>query len=448
MTIACGLKKTRCRSVYGFQSSGSCWNRETSDLKPFRETILSTAPEPPIFVDRQGRLRLEFLDGLRAVAALYVVIHHMWREVTSRPEFRALPEPWHKLGWVLAWGHYAVGVFIVLSGYCLMLPVVRDGAGELRGGALGFLKRRALRILPPYYAAVALSLILIAFVPGLNAKLSGFWASMLPALTPSVVISHLLLIHNLNGQWAFKIDAPLWSVATEWQIYFFLPFMILPIWRRYGLPAAVLAPFVLAYAVHLIPGQPVDTACPWYLGLFAMGVAAADISFGNKDFYSRVYQRAPWGWIASALALVLVYLFWKHFEFSMDHTAHVDPIDGAMTVCLILYCTRRVTTGRAMQGFNILRVLDSRPIVAVGRFSYSIYLIHMPVVALVHLALLKAGLDATHVIVGMYVLGLPTVLIAAYGFHLVAERPFLRSGTSPRKPDILPAPLAPPAPTD
>jgi len=74
-----------------------------------------------------GRVRLAFLDGLRGLSALYVTLFHLGAPA-------GLP-----LGISLAWewthfGRSAVGVFIVLSGYSLMLPVARSADGRLRGG--------------------------------------------------------------------------------------------------------------------------------------------------------------------------------------------------------------------------------------------------------------------------------------------------------------------------
>jgi len=78
-------------------------------------------------VKKEG-LRLEYLDGLRAVASLYVLLFHagVCFVGTGKPSrlsllARVFRQP-------LVYGHDAVGVFIVLSGYCLMLPVARaDG---------------------------------------------------------------------------------------------------------------------------------------------------------------------------------------------------------------------------------------------------------------------------------------------------------------------------------
>src|SRR4051812_10624228 len=102
------------------------------------------APPPPPRAER-----FDFLDGLRGLAALYVVLHHASQDVPA-PMLR---------GWaaaarfLLRHGHFAVAVFIVLSGYCLMRPVARDASRQIRGGTLAYLRRRAWRILPPYYAA-------------------------------------------------------------------------------------------------------------------------------------------------------------------------------------------------------------------------------------------------------------------------------------------------------
>jgi peptidoglycan/LPS O-acetylase OafA/YrhL len=221
------------------------------------------------------RLHLDFLDGLRGLAALYVLLHHAAAE-----EDRSSLGHWlaRGVGW-LGRGHYAVAVFIVLSGFCLMMPVVRD-EGRLRGGFRRYILRRARRILPPYYAAIALSLALIAWCPRLSQAHDPRWEIALPAFSlNSSLIPHLLLVHNMSPSAAYRIDPPMWSVATEWQIYFSLPILIL-IWRRWGVAALVasgfgiglfLVPLFDIFIRFVYPGCLVSTMCPWYFGLFALG---------------------------------------------------------------------------------------------------------------------------------------------------------------------------------
>ena len=97
------------------------------------------------------RVKLLFLDGMRGLTALYVLLFHLYIPAGLSSAVQ------HGLSW-LRFGHYAVGVFIVLSGYSLMLPVARSQDGRIPGGVVDFFKRRARRILPPYYAAIVCSL--------------------------------------------------------------------------------------------------------------------------------------------------------------------------------------------------------------------------------------------------------------------------------------------------
>src|ERR1700683_4166213 len=148
-----------------------------SDFSPrdggWRDRLLS-----PVKITRHVRaskVHLGFLDGLRGLAALYVVCHHPFLEGLAGPGGHALPHDLVMSLSTLGDGQAAVDIFIVLSGFCLMIPVVRSENGELAGGTSGFLKRRARRILPAYYGVLILSLILIGAVPLLNRVLHDRW---------------------------------------------------------------------------------------------------------------------------------------------------------------------------------------------------------------------------------------------------------------------------------
>ena len=98
------------------------------------------------------RRRLAGLDGVRGLAALFVVVNHVF--------LRAFPGyPVDKAPFWAAWfiyGRFAVVVFIVLSGFSLALSPARHG---WRLDAVSrFASRRARRILPPYWAALVFSL--------------------------------------------------------------------------------------------------------------------------------------------------------------------------------------------------------------------------------------------------------------------------------------------------
>ncbi len=209
--------------------------------------------------------RLGYIDGLRGLAALYVTGCHAYLTYADSHTTDLLPG----CHW-LAYGRSAVAVFIVVSGYCLMLPVLR--AGEL---GRGFLWRRARRILPPYYAALLLSLTLLVALPGLNDPVQNQWS--VGALAPATIGSHLLLIHNYWPNQQHAIDYPMWSLASEWQIYLLFPWLVM-VWRRRTMGDAVMLAlritFVLQVLLMCCPGLG-DPWPPQFVVLFALGMAAA-----------------------------------------------------------------------------------------------------------------------------------------------------------------------------
>ena len=123
------------------------------------DTAPDVAASPP------PRVHLMQVEGMRAIAALIVYVNHAYAQVWN-PQYGRRPGGiLSAFSYFMVAGHLSVTVFIVISGFCLTLPVVSAGE-QLRGGTFEFLKRRARRILPPYYGALALCLALIATVIG------------------------------------------------------------------------------------------------------------------------------------------------------------------------------------------------------------------------------------------------------------------------------------------
>jgi peptidoglycan/LPS O-acetylase OafA/YrhL len=369
------------------------------------------AASPPI--------RLPYLDGLRAVAATYVVGFHAVLGFAADD----LVGPWRALRRAFAFGHEAVAVFIVLSGYCLMLPVARQPQTERRVQLGRFVRRRALRILPPYYAALLLSLALLAAIPALRTAHTGtIWDDSLPGLELGAVSSHLLLAHNWLPRFAYQINGPLWSVASEWQIYFFFPLMLLPLWRRYGMLAPLAASALLGFAPLVLAPNGAKTAIPWYLMLFTLGALAAAIGVTPSGVSQRLREDVPWrplAWVAWLLCLsggLGAASFW------FAHKPIADTLVGFATAVTLVTLTKRSLAGG---GGWALRVLGSRHLVGLGHFSYSLYLTHLPVLALCYFALSPLRLGGPALAITLTTAGAVLSLGVAYAFHVAVERPFI-----------------------
>jgi len=361
-----------------------------------------------------------------------VVLYHAYlRSGTGLPR---------TLAWLIApfgYGRIAVDIFIVLSGYCLMLPVARSADRQLRGGVWEYLKRRARRILPPYYIAYLLSLGLV-LLSELPRYLLHRPNELQAAISPGNILSHLLLLFNWTTPYRFSINGAFWSVATEWQIYFLFPLVLLPVWRRFGTLAAVLAGLAVGMASHYLlqpPGQ--DGASLYYVGLFGLGMAGAIISFSTSELRPPTPDRRPWGSFALALSIPFAII-----------TARVRPLDpwspalmrhytpwsdvwvGLIAMCLLISCAR-CKQGPSTGGHTLLlRLLESPAVVKLGAFSYSVYLTHLAILDKVNQVALHFRLSPLLSFVWQWLVGTSVALAVAYLFYLAVERRFLNARQS------------------
>ena len=328
------------------------------------------------------------------------MLHHIYLGVF--PGFPVNSGPW-ALGWLM-YGQLAVVVFIVVSGFSLGLAPAQS-QNRLKGGAAGFFQRRAWRILPPYWAALlysmAVSHFLLVETPGHEVNA---WSLIVNGLLVQDVIPH----NTPNG--AF------WSIAVEAQIYLSFPIMLMLTRAR---SPAITAVTVLAIVCALT--TLAQTVGPLYrlnhLSLhlyvaFAFGVWAVE----ERTSPTSRFRNWPLHWIAAAIVAALIgtvlifgfpwvakFYFWFSIVFGF-----------AVAIFFVaLGETRSVAT----------RVLSSRPLDFLGRFSYSLYLTHGPLVGF----LMFSPPIQNPVLKYATVAGViaPAAIAVAYVFFLAFERPFL-----------------------
>ncbi len=374
---------------------------------------------------QNGKVRLDFLDGIRGCAAIFVAAFHALL-FTGHGDLRSYSSAGRIIAFFLSFGHYAVAVFIVLSGFCLAIPVAKSKNKELTGGFRAYIGRRALRILPPYYAALVLFLLMIAFVPQLQRHQHTAWDSKIP-VTAGAVLSHILLVHNVSDNSVYKVDGPMWSVATEWQIYFMFPLMLIPVWRRLGITATVFIAIFAGVTLHFLPhsynGLNLDLAHFWFLGLFALGMGAAAIAFETDPTFISFKYRFRWGQIATFSSICLLSALLSKQKWMEEHDYLVETCVGIVAAAFILHWTVRMQT--ATEIGTSLRFLNSPWIVWLGSFSYSIYLIHSPLLGLFNLLTLSLPLTPNYRLAIMLAVALPFVVACSYLFHILIERRFL-----------------------
>jgi peptidoglycan/LPS O-acetylase OafA/YrhL len=350
------------------------------------------------------RKRLAGLDGIRGLAALFVVFNHIFERAFPGYPVDNAPA-W--AGWFI-YGRFAVVVFIVLSGFSLALSAARHG---WRLDSISrFAYRRARRILPAYWAALALSIAvawLIVPPPGQG----------LPGSKSAIVNG--LFVQNIVG--APSPNRSLWSMAVEVQLYLVFPLLILMVRRINAF--VMLATVTLIVAAFGIVGPHVpklDTffvqSAPDLAALFAIGIVAAGIVSA-----SRARRDWPWAWLALAAAVpVFALLRWKGSAWSLD-PAHLFWVDLALGPA-IAFLLAALATGHPRP---LLRFLDSRPLRSLGLSSYSLYLIHGPIVVVVYEKFVagRYGHGAVAFLVTAAVV-VPLTVALARVFAAIFETPF------------------------
>ena len=389
---------------------------------------------------RAPRVRLDYLDGLRGLAALYVVINHasimamkltMQSSVTSH-WLNTLQHVLHY--YVFNYGVYSVAVFIVLSGYCLMLPIASSEQMTLKGGFADFVQRRARRIIPPYYAALGLIWLFYAVAPYLHIPTAEMTSSSLvdPVYGLGNVASHLLLVHDWTP-YICRIDPPMWSVAVEWQIYFVFALLLLPLCRRLGIGITLGAAFLIGLGPFLLLNKAGGQMHLWFLGLFALGMFAALVNFSPQ--HATRWQQRPWLALTGFFTFVVLALTgvqresWAHVRwlhwFREETWGSMWPLEvgvGLTTMCFLIYCTQRLREPQP-GAFLPLRLCNAPAVVKLGTFSYSLYLIHQPILDTVWLA--ARSLPITLGVPVFFGSGVLLSVGLAWLFHLAFERRFM-----------------------
>jgi peptidoglycan/LPS O-acetylase OafA/YrhL len=351
-----------------------------------------------------GPSRIVGLDGIRGLAALFVVLNHIFER--SWPGNAVQHAPWWAGEFI--YGRFAVIVFIALSGFSLGLGPARSG--WRLDSIAAFAHRRAWRILPPYWAALAFSL-------GVT-----WWVFAQPGW--AVPDGKSVLVYGLLAQDAVSTGSPnraFWSIAVEAQLYVLLPLLLVIVRRVSALAMTALVATIVVTVGGLGPhvallNDALLKFTPDLAVLFAVGVLAAGVVSADARARSR-----PWtGYALVATIAVVVLIAIMGSTWSIAHLFWVDLAWAPAIGCWLA----AIATSRP---WSLVRFLDTGPLRSLGSFSYSLYLTHMPIVIAVSYGLVLGRVapgPATFVVLSAILL--PTTVGFARLFAAVFELPFQR----------------------
>jgi peptidoglycan/LPS O-acetylase OafA/YrhL len=319
------------------------------------------------------KLHIPILDDCRGIAIFLVFLRHCEAFLPAWWD-HALDRPWEfasdvfsgkaDLGAVIAYlilfpghlGWVALPIFFVVSGFCIHLSYCQTSRPSLKA----FYVRRFFRIYPAYFVALLVFATVFPWSRLSFTKLTG-WAQL---------GAHVFQFHNFFETSLYAVNASYWTIAIEVQLYLLFPLLLLfarrfsYTWLLVGLGAIEISLHTFSALFCYAPGHFPPAwlrASPFFFCFsWALGAALADAYLSRKPLpFSRVH---PAIWLVPAVLTSPIPAHEFSFTFFSLATAGIlsrhlsgDPVDE-----------RKSILGRFIR--------------RTGLYSYSIYLIHGPIV--------------------------------------------------------------------
>lgn len=320
----------------------------------------SIAGSPPRAAHSRRAPEIVQLTALRGIAALLVVWFHYSGGVL--PNLR--PGEYTQL---IAKCYLCVDFFFMLSGFVLV-HVYTASLGEhpAWSRAWQFLRARFARIYPAF-AAVLVALIALQGFKWLVAEQAlGMQGAVFSGrFSPFGLLMSLLMLQAFPVQRELTWDGPAWSVSAEWYTYLCLPLLLPMLVRLRGVARAALVVLALT-SVAILSRWHGDLDLTWqwgFLRCLAEFTAGAGL-YGMYEWLQHRGREIP-DWIAFA---------WMGLLVALMHVGAPDALLVAvMSLMLVVLAGNH---GRAAA------LLSGHRLAYLGRISYSIYLLHMPLLDL------------------------------------------------------------------
>jgi peptidoglycan/LPS O-acetylase OafA/YrhL len=346
--------------------------------------------------------RLEFLDGLRGIAALCVILDHVPLIISPQLAIRPLVKPFIMYGWT------GVELFFVISGYSLTMTIPSHYRSNQP--MVSYAISRLSRIAPLFYVLIAYNIAVMWFF---------HWQTF----AVDRIFKSVLFVFNLSPSDAYGIVGASWTIGVEMLFYAVFPlvyFAARDVWR--ALAISLFAVVISNFFFRFLP-----------------------VSVGGPDFVS--YRSVSFVTFFSTFVLGTA-AFWAHQ--GLSHYPHREGLGSLLTVLGIAGLSWLITNPEGLPFFYpsqspgifyALMIIGlglapwrifANPIVQFyGRICYSMYLWHPPVIFALEPLLHRIhglGCSAATTLLLCYALVFAVVTVVATASHHLIEVPGLKLG--------------------
>ena len=347
------------------------------------------------------------LDGLRGVAALVVVAHHLlltlpWfadrvglGQIGTRGQFTF---SWHNFFeytplHILYGGTEAVVIFFVLSGFVLIKPVNKESL-------VTYTRNRLVRLYAPIIAAVCLAGGLVKVIPHQKMDGASWWLN-----SHAIPFTFDTFFRNL-----WVLDGTDWLNSSLWS-------------RRYevvfSLCVMVFAGFVFKKSVSRFIRAIIIVVVTIWVGMhFGLDLLSwLPVFFAGSALHWLDESKFFGSGLKAIIGWFVLFVPWYFAGFGYSLSTSLSRICMMLGAVLIVDACRD-------QGSVVSKVLSTKPFKLAGRYSYSLYLVHAPILTSVWFAM---GVTESHIGwliragISIFFIGLGTALV-----YIVAEKPSLK----------------------
>jgi len=315
---------------------------------------------------------LSNLTPLRGIAALLTLLFHI--DIVLPVFGGKLVDG--KVSSILNHMYLMVDFFFVLSGFILCYVYSKHFDGAVKGQAFRkFTIARFARVYPLHLVSLLMTTLFLFLLHQWGAKVPPVLDAGNSAYS---FVTNLLLLHSMNLHQWFTFTHASWSISTEWWMYMLFPFLVGP-FMRLSKPGRFVV-FALCVAGYLVIGYVLVplVAIPDALSAFRVSPFSLNVAYQFGFFRCLV------GFVLGMLVYLGYKQDWSKQLFSSGYTflifvaglvlclhfAVLDIFTAALFPCILL---------SAAYGSPALNaILGSKPLVRLGEWSFSIYLIHQP----------------------------------------------------------------------
>lgn len=350
--------------------------------------------------------QIQALTGVRIIAALWVVVFHLRGNIAA--EFPAL---YSVLAPIITHGDYGVDLFFIVSGYVITLNYGRRmGIGVERNATMKFWWARLSRVWPAYF-------VVLLFTSVWHGAFLVFDSND-PVTPRDFSVWSFIRQATLTVQWTesdfdrLTWNGAAWSVSVEAFAYLLFPVIALLLFRMAGVLRArslgVIALLtVMPVVLFALALGSLYAPWMWLIRILCEFIAGGLLFYALEDVQSRRTAQRIADWVAPGI--IVAFLVGAYV---LSITGH-DRWGVFVVPALVVFVGSLVVARR-----GIVTLLSLRWFVVGGMASYSVYLVHMPLIEIFWATQARVAFLAPGTLGSKVILLLIPVVVTGAGFAL------------------------------